>query len=307
MTPSIRRALAAVSVTAFSVAAFSISSAVPALAAPSPATALTGAYSNGANHLSWTDTSTTETGFAVERCYGAGCTQFGRVATLAPSVTTYDDPFVAGGTTTRYRVRALDATGASDPSNIAEVFVLSAGEIFARITPGATAGSAPLTVTLDASASSALNGTVTAWDWSFGDGTTASGPVVTHTWTTPGAWAATVKVTVTGVFAPTTSSTAVVIDVTRPPLSAPANLSATSPRKRQVRLAWTPPTSATSVAVQRCRGAACTVFSTIATVSPTATSYLDTSVSSGVTYRYRLLASDGVSTAASSIAGVRVR
>ena len=47
-------------------------------------------------------------------------------------------------------------------------------------------GPAPLTVTFDGSGSTDPDGSVTSWIWSFGDGSSGTGAVVTHTYTTIG-------------------------------------------------------------------------------------------------------------------------
>ncbi len=49
------------------------------------------------------------TGYLLERCTGASCTNFAQIAT--PSVTSYSDSGVVAGTTYRYRVQARDAAG----------------------------------------------------------------------------------------------------------------------------------------------------------------------------------------------------
>jgi subtilisin family serine protease len=54
---------------------------------------------------------------------------------------------------------------------------------------------ATLTCTFDASASFDPDGTVVAWDWNFGDGTTGSGEVVTHTYAAGGSFTVTLTVT----------------------------------------------------------------------------------------------------------------
>jgi outer membrane protein assembly factor BamB len=56
-------------------------------------------------------------------------------------------------------------------------------------------GPAPLTVTFDGSASAGFDGTIVAWDWDFGDGTSGSGRVVQHEFAEPGLY--TVGLTVT--------------------------------------------------------------------------------------------------------------
>ena len=56
-------------------------------------------------------------------------------------------------------------------------------------------GTAPWTVTFDGTASTSPGGTIVDWQWQFGDGTAASGAVVTHTYPTPGRYFA--KLTVT--------------------------------------------------------------------------------------------------------------
>jgi PKD repeat protein len=68
--------------------------------------------------LSWTDNSTDETSFLVERCQGAGCTKFGVHATLAANTVTYRDTNLPRGTTYRYRVKARNGSGDSGYSNI---------------------------------------------------------------------------------------------------------------------------------------------------------------------------------------------
>jgi PKD repeat protein len=62
-----------------------------------------------------------------------------------------------------------------------------------RATP--ISGQAPLAVSLDGSASRDPDGTITQYEWDFGDGQKGSGPTVTHNYTEPGTY--TVKLTVT--------------------------------------------------------------------------------------------------------------
>lgn len=67
--------------------------------------------------LKWTDNATTETGYTVERCAGASCTNFSPVIFLGPNTTKVFDYNIALATTYRYRVAATNA-GGSAYSNI---------------------------------------------------------------------------------------------------------------------------------------------------------------------------------------------
>ena len=60
------------------------------------------------------------TGYRIDRCQGAGCTDFSHLVQLAGSGTSYKDTTVAAATTYSYQVRALDAAGNLGPySNVA--------------------------------------------------------------------------------------------------------------------------------------------------------------------------------------------
>ena len=65
--------------------------------------------SSGQINLSWTASTdnVAVTGYLLERCQGAGCSNFAQVAT--PNVTTYSDAGLVAGTSYSYRVRATDA------------------------------------------------------------------------------------------------------------------------------------------------------------------------------------------------------
>ena len=58
-----------------------------------------------------------------------------------------------------------------------------------------TGGQAPLTVTFDAKQSKAPCGKIVKWIWDFGDGTKAKGAKVKHTYTAPGTYIATLRMT----------------------------------------------------------------------------------------------------------------
>ncbi|MGI9179378.1 MAG: S8 family peptidase [Longimicrobiaceae bacterium] len=87
--------------------------AVPA--APSSLTAT--AASNSQINLAWTDNSSNEDGFKIERCTGSSCTNFTQIATVGANVKTYSSTGLAASTTYRFRVRAYNAGGDSGYSN----------------------------------------------------------------------------------------------------------------------------------------------------------------------------------------------
>jgi hypothetical protein len=78
-------------------------------AAPSNLTAT--AASSSQINLAWTDNSSNETGFLVERSTGTGA--FAQIASLGAGVTSYNNTGLAASTTYNYRVRATNATGNS--------------------------------------------------------------------------------------------------------------------------------------------------------------------------------------------------
>jgi PKD repeat protein len=65
----------------------------------------------------------------------------------------------------------------------------------ATFTRSPSAGGAPLSVFFDASGSLDTDGTITEYAWDFGDGTSADGVSVTHTYALPGTFAAELTVT----------------------------------------------------------------------------------------------------------------
>ena len=96
-------------------------------APPLAPTGLTAKYDSGVQ-LTWFDQSLAETGFEVQRCDGADCTNFATIATVGPLNTgngvgnvTYLDEIVTPNTVYSYQVVAVNAGGPSDPSNIVSI------------------------------------------------------------------------------------------------------------------------------------------------------------------------------------------
>jgi len=69
--------------------------------------------------ISWTDNSNNEEGFGIERCQGAGCTNFAFIATQPANDTDYQDSGLIEATTYCYRVTAYNSYGSSGYSNTA--------------------------------------------------------------------------------------------------------------------------------------------------------------------------------------------
>jgi titin len=260
--------------------------------------------------LVWADNSSDETGFDIERCTPTvtGCT-FAPLATSPANVYKFADQTNPPLAAHKYRVRAVNAAGAS-AWTVATLPVGSAAPV-AIMTATPTTGTAPVTVALDGTQSYGIDfGFVNAWSWSFGDGVTASGSTASHVYVVPGTYRVTLTVADTRGMSALTETQVV---VAAPPavVLPPSAVTAVSTVRRRADLTWTnaPGTTTTAVTVSRCAGATCTVFSRVATLPATATSWSDTGLRSGTTYRYLLTSWDvpaGVGASANPV-NVRVR
>jgi glucose/arabinose dehydrogenase/PKD repeat protein/chitodextrinase len=137
---------------------------------PSAPTGLTATAAGSSQvNLSWTAATDNVgvTGYRVERCQGAGCSNFTEVAT--PTGTTYNDTGRSASTTYRYRVRAADAA-----SNLG--------------------GYSPEAQATTSSVPATPQGLVGAWAFSEGSGSTTAdasgngnvGTITNATWSTQG-------------------------------------------------------------------------------------------------------------------------
>ena len=85
----------------------------PAPAPAAPTNLAAAALSSSRIRLTWTNQSATQTAVAIERCTGSSCASFVEIARVAGTATTFTNSSLRSRTTYTYRVRALNATGAS--------------------------------------------------------------------------------------------------------------------------------------------------------------------------------------------------
>ncbi len=91
----------------------------------SPASLSASAVSQTLINLSWTDSSSDELGFKIQRSTSGG--GFVEIASVGAGVTSYSDTSVVAGTTYTYQVIAWNGTGSSAPSPQATATTLAAG------------------------------------------------------------------------------------------------------------------------------------------------------------------------------------
>ncbi len=129
-----------------------------------------GATAAGANgiDLAWTDASSNETGFEIERRVLGG--SFARIATPGAGATTYQDTGLSANTTYEYRVRAVNGSSASGYSNVAGATTASAALVHVadlvatrKSIKGGTQGTA--VVTLQNTSGQAVSGATVTGDW----------------------------------------------------------------------------------------------------------------------------------------------
>jgi len=268
------------------------------------------AASSTQTNLAWTDNSSNETGFRIERKTGATGT-WAEIATTGANVASYSNSGLTAGTVYYYRVRAYNSVGTSGYSNEATTAcslpigvgttvngalttadcrsTLRSGAYYDGYTFSATAG-ATYTITLNSSAFDAylylLNGnTVVAQNDDSNGGLNSS-----IVYTAPAAGTLTIQAT--SYNANTTGAYAVTL-AGPPPTStptAPSNTTAAAASASQINLGWRDNSSNESgFRIERKTGAAGT-WAEIATPASNTTSYSNTGLSAGTTYYYRVRA-----------------
>ena len=313
LTPStsysyrVRATDAAGNMSSFS-ASSSATSAADTTPPTAPAALTTTATSPTQINLSWV-TSTDDvgvTGYRLERCQGAGCSNFAQIAT--PSTTTFNDTGLTASTSYSYRVRATDA--AANLSAFSSTATAST-----NAAPDTTPPSAPANLTAAAASPTQINLSwiastdnvgVTGYRVERCQGVACSNfaqiaAPSTTTFNDTGLTASTsysyrVRATdaaanLSAFSSTATASTNAAPDTTPP--SAPTNFTATAASSTQINLSWTASTDnvgVTGYRVERCQGAACTTFAQIAT--PAGTTFNDTGLTASTSYSYRVRATD---------------
>jgi PKD repeat protein len=176
----------------------------------------------------------------------------------------------------------------------------------ADATVSATSGDLPLTVLFDASDSSDADGQIIAYDWEFGDGATATGIAVQHTYTQAGAFTAILTVTDND---GAQAEASIVITVSDPTVIHPPSGLAAKASGRTVTLSWTDSSSnETGFYIERAAKAKVLNYARIGVAGANATAF--TEIVSAGTYYYRIQAFNNLTGAVSSYSNavsVRVR
>jgi len=142
--------------------------------------------------LEWTDNSNIapnqEVGFRIERCAGAGCSNFTPITTVYSDVTSYIDTEVDSNTTYNYRVFAYNAQGDSVASNTATIltstWAAASGVTLTPSKPSPQGLGSPIVFTASGSGSTA------AYEYRFSLGVTGTNTIIqdystVSTWTMP--------------------------------------------------------------------------------------------------------------------------
>jgi len=134
-------------------------------------------------NLTWTDNASNEDTFNVERCTGAGCTNFAALTTLGPNVTSFANTGLSSNTAYRYRVYASNAVGPSGFSNEAGAMTLAQPPVASLHVEDLTGSSqkvggpnwqATVTVFVTSNTGAPVSGAAVTGNWSNGFAGSAS-------------------------------------------------------------------------------------------------------------------------------------
>jgi PKD repeat protein len=139
--------------------------------------------------------------------FGDGSTQSGG--------TVVSHTYIIAGSYTA-TVTVSDGRGGMNSDSVTIMITAPNQPPIATFTSSPTSGTAPLRVTFDASSSSDPDGYITSYSWTFGDGSTGSGVIANHTYTSGGTYTATLTV-IDDDGKPTTSAEATIVVNPPPP------------------------------------------------------------------------------------------
>jgi hypothetical protein len=255
--------------------------------------------------LSWT--ASTELGgaisqYLVERCQGAGCSNFLQIGTTTS--TSYRDSSLVASTSYSYRVRAQDTFGTD--GLYSSVVSLSTPASMPSL-PGSLAALSPSNTEVDLSwiPSTETGGTISDYLVERCLGATCSnfaqiGTSATTSYKDTGLTngntynyriRATDANSNLGPYSNQASAIAATPDTLAP--TAPSNLVGTGVSSSQINLSWTASTDNVGVTgyyIERCQGTGCTLFFRVAVSS--GTTYSDTGLAANTVYDYRVRATD---------------
>ena len=144
-----------------------------------------------------------------------------------PSATSMDCTVSIGANPVTFTLTAVDTSGVESPQSAPYVLTpppidVATGTFLPQpsFTASVTSGAAPLPVSFDASASSALGGAIVSYDWDFGDGQTGSGKLIDHTFAGAGTYAVTLTV-IDGANVSAKTSTTITVSAPAPGPNAP--------------------------------------------------------------------------------------
>jgi hypothetical protein len=292
------------------------SSSVPAR----PTNATASAVSASQINLTWSDNSSDETGFKIERMTGTSGA-WSQIAATSANARSYSDTGLLAATLYQYRVRAYNGGGDSSYSNDTSAYTLTGST---PPPPQATPPAAPSNASAAAASSSQIN---LFWSDNSSD---ESGFKIERKTGASGSWSqvATTGANTTGyadvglaagatyvyrvrayngagdsAYTNETSATTIVVTVTVP--SAPSGLSASLNARNKADLSWSDNSGNESgFVVERSESGA--AYQTLATVGAGSTSYRDSGLRRNRTYVYRVRAfNDAGSSGYSNTASVQ--
>jgi hypothetical protein len=137
------------------------------------------AVSTSQINLSWSDNASDETGFEIERCQGAACSNFANIAQVAADAVSYSDSGLSASTTYQYRVRAINAGGASGYSNTASATTETppeshVGDLDGSATNTKNTWQATVTITVHNFTHTVVSGATVSGTWTGGYSGSAS-------------------------------------------------------------------------------------------------------------------------------------